>query len=256
MANVSNDKESLFIRCLPDAFTLGDDPAEDKLLREYGAVFVARGGVVAPERVVFRNEGEVAEFQSGLELMRFELGGFSLELQKVAAIALLAAADQATAGGLSITPRGSDSARRNYQGTVDLWHSRVDPALAHWLSEGKITAEQAERIRSRTPYEQLPLVFELESEGIFFAKDLSKSIIYSVAPPGTSQHLSCLAFDVREFDDDRVRSILAEHFWYQTVTSDLPHFTFLGVREVELSDLGLKPVIFSARKFWIPDIDS
>lgn len=256
MSNLSSDKESLFVRSLPDDFTLVESASEERLLREYGAVFLARGGVVAPDRVVFSNEAEVSDFQSGLDIKRFELGGLSLELQRVAVNALLAAVEHAADEGLSITPRGGDSARRDYTGTVDLWNSRVDPALAHWLSEGKITAEQAERIRSRTPYEQVPLVFELESEGIFFAKDMLKSIIYSVAPPGTSQHLSCLAFDVREFDDERVRSILAEHFWYQTVTSDLPHFTFLGVREVELSDLGLKPVIFSARKFWIPDIDS
>ena len=45
---------------------------------------------------------------------------------------------------------------------------------------------EAARIRGLTPYEQVPEVFRLESQGIYFAKDLSKSIIYSVAPPGAS----------------------------------------------------------------------
>ncbi|MBC7901293.1 MAG: hypothetical protein H7070_14710, partial [Saprospiraceae bacterium] len=114
--------------------------------------------------------------------------------------------------------------------------------------------EQADAIRELSPYKQVPEVFALEAEGIFFAKDLSKSIIYSVAPPGASQHLSLLAFDIAEFDNPDVRKILAKHFWYQTVTSDLPHFTFLGVAEDELPGSGLKKLISCEREFWVPDI--
>ena len=98
------------------------------------------------------------------------------------------------------------------------------------------------------------MILGLERDGIFFAKDLSKSIIYSVAPPGTSQHLSMLALDVKEYEDARVRAILAKHGWYQTVVSDLPHFTFLGVAEKDLPKLGLKMVTNADRSFWIPDI--
>jgi hypothetical protein len=156
--------------------------------------------------------------------------------------------------GLSITPRGADSARRNYNDTVELWMSRVEPALVHWVGKGRIAPEQADAIRALPPFQQVPEVFALEEEGIYFAKDLSKSIIYSVAPPGASQHLSLLAFDVGEFNQEPVREILAAHYWYQTVTSDLPHFTFLGVAEQELSGLGLKLVENSGRKFWLPDV--
>ena len=105
-----------------------------------------------------------------------------------------------------------------------------------------------------SPFEQVPVVLTLEEDGIYFAKDLSKSIIYSVAPPGTSQHLAMLAFDVNEFNDQQVRSILARHRWYQTVVSDLPHFTFLGVDEAELPSLGLKRTVSGDRHFWVPDI--
>jgi hypothetical protein len=95
----------------------------------------------------------------------------------------------------------------------------------------------------------------LEEQGIYFAKDLSKTILYSVAPPGTSQHLSMLAFDVAEFNESNVREILEEQFWYQTVPSDLPHFTFLGVPVEELPGLSLKAVTHSERIFWVPDLN-
>jgi hypothetical protein len=167
---------------------------------------------------------------------------------------LLTAIAEAAEAGLSITPRGADSARRNYQGTIELWKSRIEPALEHWTGKGRITESQADEIRSRSPYEQVPLVFALEEDGIFFAKDVSKSIIYSVAPPGTSQHLSLLAFDVAEFENPSVREILADNFWYQTVVSDLPHFTFLGVDETDLPGLGLKWISSGDRNFWLPDI--
>ena len=51
-----------------------------------------------------------------------------------------------------------------------------------------------------------------------------------------------LAFDANEFLDARVRQILADNGWFQTVLSDLPHFTYLGLIEQELPDHGLKPV--------------
>lgn len=177
-----------------------------------------------------------------------------MELQSAAMSRLLEAGDEANAAGLSITPRGADSARRDYDGTVDLWHSRVEPALVHWVSKGRMHPEQADFIRSLPPHKQVPEVFKLEEDGIYFAKDLSKSIIYSVAPPGASQHLSMLAFDAAQFDNADVRRILAKHFWFQTVVSDLPHFTFLGVPEDDLPDLGLKRVVHLEREFWVPDI--
>ena len=245
---------SRFFENLPPELVVGDDAAEQRLLREYGAVFLARGGVVPPTRVIFKDEDDVGSFQSGLDVGVSEIGGFEMELQSVAMARLLEAGDKADAAGLSITPRGADSARRNYHGTVDLWHSRVEPALVHWVSKGRIHPEQADFIRSLPPHKQVPEVFKLEEDGIYFAKDLSKSIIYSVAPPGASQHLSMLAFDVAEFDNANVRRILAEHFWFQTVVSDLPHFTFLGVAEDDLPDLGLKRVEHLGRAFWVPEI--
>lgn len=227
---------------------------EKRLLPEYGAVFTACGGAVAPDRIVFRNEREVTRFQQSVSIKKARIGEFELELQTAAMDALLAAVAEAAADHLSITPRGPDSARRNYQGTVELWASRVKPALEHWTKEEKISFEQAEEIRRLSAFGQVPEVFRLETAEIWFSKDLSKSIIYSVAPPGTSQHLAMLAFDAAEFQDAQVRAILARHGWFQTVVSDLPHFTFLGMKETELAAAGLKRVENNGQVFWVPDI--
>lgn len=239
---------------LPDGLVVSDDPVELRLLREYGSVFVARVGVRPPPKVVFKHQADVHAFQDSVEASTELIGGFRLELQARAMEALLAAVDEASAMDCTITPRGSDSARRSYDDTVTLWKSRVEPALDHWVSLNRIAHAEAERISALSPFEQVPVVLRLEEDGIFFAKDLTKSIIYSVAPPGTSQHLSMLALDVKEFNDPQTREILSRHGWYQTVVSDLPHFTYLGTEEGELRSLGLKKTVSGDRPFWVPDI--
>ena len=252
MSNDHTGNSRIFFKNLPEDLRYEDDAAQRRLLHEYGAVFVARG-VVRPDRIVFSDEEEVRRFQGSLDIAGSDVGGYFIELQRAAMDALLAAVSQARTSGLSITPRGPDSGRRNYADTIDLWKSRVEPALVHWVGRGRMTLEQADAIRAMSQFEQVPEIFKLEADGIYFAKDLSKSIIYSVAPPGASQHLSLLAFDVAEFADPDVRAILAKHFWYRTVVSDLPHFTFLGAAEDELNHLGLKCVDSAGQKFWVPD---
>lgn len=243
-----------FFDNLPADFEVPVDDAGKLLLREYGAVFVARGGATPPSKVVFRDEQDVLDFQRRVGSKTARLGSVGVTLQPAALDALVAASNMARSKKLSITPRGADSARRGYDQTVSLWGSRVNPGLAFWTAKGKITRQQADAIRRMSAFEQVPVILGLEQSGMFFAKDLSKSIIYSVAPPGTSQHLAMLAFDVAEFNDPRVRAILNDHGWYQTVVSDLPHFTYLGVAESELPGLGLKKVTNTARTFWVPDI--
>lgn len=250
------EKKRGFEANLPSGFEQPTDDAAKLLLREYGAVFMARGGATAPKKVVFRDQADVAAFQSSLKTSTETVGGVRLELQAAAMADLLKAVDEAKAAGLSITPRAADSAKRDYDQTVGLWKSRVDPALDHWSKLGKITAADAARIRSLSPYEQVSEVLKLEAKGIWFSKDLSKSIIYSVAPPGTSQHISMLALDINENGDARVRAILAKHNWYQTVESDLPHFTYLGVPEGDLASLGLAKRESGGRTFWVPDLGS
>jgi hypothetical protein len=196
----------------------------------------------------------VTTFQAGLNKESQTIGGVTIELQEPAMQALLDAITDAKKAGASITPRGADAAKRTYDETVVLWASRVDPGLSHWAQQNRISPSEVSRIHSLSPYEQVPEIFKLESQGMYFSKDLSKSIIYSVAPPGTSQHLSMLALDVAEYNNSQVRAILAKHGWFQTVVSDLPHFTFLGVLEGDLPRLGLKKVSDGGQIFWVPSV--
>ena len=250
----SDVKSGGFTANLPSGFSMPTDSVGQKMLKEYGSMFVAKGGATPPNTVVFKNEAEVSAWQSGVSKSKGNVGGFDLELQAAAMKGLQDAIAEAKQSSLTITPRGADSARRNYSGTVELWASRVNPGLTHWVSKGKLPASEAARIKALQPFEQVSEIFKLESNGMFFAKDLSKSIIYSVAPPGTSQHISMLALDVSEHENLRVRGILAKHGWFQTVVSDLPHFTFLGVPETQLGGLGLKKTNDGGRVFWIPSI--
>jgi len=246
---------SRFVRNLPQNFVIGEEAFAQLLLREYGAIFVARGGATPPPSVIFRSDKEVKEFQNSIPFKTENIGGLPITLQRPAMEELIAAIEHVRGTGLEITPRGADSGSRSYSETVALWESRVEPALDHWTAVGRIDRNQSAEIRKLSAFEQVPVVLQLEGKGIYFAKDLSKSIIYSVAPPGTSQHLAMLAFDVSEFDDPATRAILANHGWYQTVTSDLPHFTFLGVEEATLPSLGLRRVENAGRHFWVPSTE-
>lgn len=242
-----------YLRNLGTGFAQPTDDAGKLLLREYGSVFVARG-VTPPKKVVFKDEADVRAFQSSLQQSSESIGGMTVTLQTPALNALKAAIADARKSNLTIGPRGADSSRRGYDQTVTLWASRVNPGFVHWVGARRVTQTEATRIKKLSPFEQVPEILKLEQQGIYFAKDLSKSIIYSVAPPGTSQHISMLALDVKEFDNARVRLILASHGWFQTVASDLPHFTYLGVSESELPGLGLKKIVSGGRDFWVPDI--
>ncbi len=253
-SNSQSDKASGFFANVPSNFERPTDGVGNRLLKEYGAVFVARGGAKPPAVVIFPGEASVSSFQNSLDRSTDTVGGISIELQRAAMDGLRKAISEANQAGKKITPRGADAARRNYSGTVELWKSRVDPGLAHWSGKGKITTAEASRIKGLTPFEQVTEILRLEEQGMFFAKDLSKSIIYSVAPPGTSQHLSMLALDITEHDDAKVREIMAKNGWHQTVVSDLPHFTFLGVTESEMPALGLKKVTDGGRSYWLPSI--
>ena len=248
-------RDNRFFRNLSGELLYTEDKTSRRILTEYGAIFVARGGAIPPDRVIFPDEDDVERFQSRLKTAKRSIGGIEIELQEPAMYALDAAIESAADVGLTISTRGPDSAKRSYRQTEELWASRVEPALDYWMNQERLTSKDAAALRSLTAFEQVPIVFDYEEQGIFFAKTLDKPIMYSVAPPGASQHLSMLALDVAEFNDIRVREILAENGWFQTVISDLPHFTFLGVSESELPGLGLKKAVDDVgRIFWVPDI--
>jgi hypothetical protein len=233
------------------------DPVARRILEEYGAVFVADKKVKPPPVCVFTNEEQVTKFQDDAGVSAEYIAYDTVELQPEALKQLLKAREQALKEGLDITPRdGAEAARRNYEDSVRLWNSRFDPALDYWLEQGRLTADEVTRLRALPLKQQIAEVLELEKNGIYFSKDLSKSILYSIAAPGTSQHIHMLAFDVNEFENPRIREIMAKHGWFQTVLSDLPHFTFLGLKEKDLPKHGLRSVEANGQVFWIPNVSS
>lgn len=234
----------------------GADPVARRILEEYGAIFLADKKVLAPPVCVFTTEEQVTAFQNAAGFVAETIADAEIELQPAAMKALLKARDDAQEEALDITPRGgAEAARRNYEDSMRLWDTRFLPALDYWLAQGRLTSEQVTRLRGLSLHDQVAEVLELEKAGIFFSKDLSKSILYSIAAPGTSQHIALLALDVTEFDNPRVREILGQHGWFQTVLSDLPHFTYLGLKEKDLPKHGLKSVVVEGQTFWIPNVN-
>ncbi|HJU55136.1 MAG TPA: hypothetical protein VJ715_11210 [Pyrinomonadaceae bacterium] len=231
------------------------DAVERRVLEDYGAMFLSAPNVLPPPVCVFTSEDDVFDFQEEAQFTTAIVGGDEIELQPAAMKALQAARVEARALRLDITPRGgAEAARRTYEDTLRLWNTRFLPALAYWNKRGRLSKEQVTRLKRLPLREQVREVLELEKDGIFFSKDFSKSILYSIAAPGTSQHLAMLALDVEQFADERVRRILARHGWFQTVKSDLPHFTYLGLEERELPARGLRSVISGKQLFWIPNV--
>jgi hypothetical protein len=231
------------------------DSVARRVLEDYGAMFLANKKVKTPPVCIFTSEAEVSHFQEQADYVTENIDGADVELQTEAMKALLKAREEAQKEDLDITPRdGAEAARRSYQDSLELWNSRFLPALDYWLGQGRITEAEVARLKTLPLHEQISAVLELERAGIYFSKDLSKSILYSIAAPGTSQHIAMLAFDVNEFENPRVREIMAKHGWFQTVLSDLPHFTFLGLKEKDLPKNGLKSVEADGQIFWIPNV--
>jgi len=230
-------------------------PVESRLLREYGAIFLTQA--TPPSVLIFKDSEEVEAFQSSLSIKSAVLGEHTIELQSIAMDALLAAGEEIKKRGGTISARSQDSGRRSYEDTVKLWTRNVTRGLEHWQSEGCISPEQADQIMRLAPVEQVARILDIEDrEQFYFGTFFDKSILYSVAAPGASQHLAMLAFDVAEFEGEMVEQVLGEFGWHRTVLSDVPHFTYLGYRREELSELGLVEARWPYKDrdymFWIP----
>ena len=239
---------------LPANFDVPNDIVGQKLLDEYGAIFVAEAGVKVPEKILFRDSAETVGFQESVEKSTENIGGINIELQTPAMNSLKNALAEARQNSVKISPRGTLAAKRDYAENEKLWKSRVETGLQHWVSAGKLPRSEAERIKSLSAFDQIPEILKLEARGIYFSKDLGKSILNSAAAPGASQHLFLLALDIWEFGNKRARDILANHGWFQTVRNDEPHFTYLGLKESELPAKGLKAVMVYGHKYWVPDL--
>ncbi len=233
-----------------------NDKISMRILSEYGAMFTAQAGTVVPPYIIFPDETSVSKWQGIVKSEQKRMVGVLVVLQAPAMKALIAAQTEANQHKLSIAPNGTTASTRSYADTAKLWQSRVEPGLSFHLRQKHITAIEAEAIRKLSPSEQIPEILKLEAKGYFFSKSLDKSILYSVAAVGTSQHISMLALDVAEHSNANVRGLLARYGWFQTVVSDEPHFTYLGVTEDKLPSLGLKKVTSGGRIYWLPDIEA
>jgi len=232
-----------------------DDALSARIFKEYGAVFVSVDAVTTPPKCIFESESDLAVFQHRIQRRTETIGGTTVELQTDAMELLKRAIADAARSGKSITPRGGKTAAtRSFADTQRLWDSRFFPALTYWTAKGKISAADAEAVKKVSIPDQVRRVLEWESNGYFFSTGKDRTILSSVAAPGTSQHLSGLALDVTQFADPLVRQILNMHGWYQTVADDTPHFTYLGVPEAELPSRGLKTVSRGGYTFWVPNI--
>jgi len=237
---------------LKDVCAIDSDRLAARIFREYGAMFAARD-VTIPPKCIFDTEKEVTEFQSKLSMRTETVGGVKIELQSAAMDALLAARQDAATRRLALTPRGGSTAsKRSFADTRRLWDSRVLPGLDYWRGKGKITRKEADDVKRLPIAEQVRRVLDWEARGLYFSTGKDRTILSSVAAPGSSQHLSALALDVAQFDNAALRSILSKHGWYQTVVDDTPHFTYLGVPETELPQRGLVATVRNGYKFWIP----
>lgn len=232
---------------------------ERRLLAEYGSVFVTTA--TPPPVIVFSDEIEVQRFQESLYTERAVVGSYEVELQSHALKTLIAAGDDAAKAGVSISARAADAGRRSYEQTVSLWRRNVGRGLEYWQERRRLDPNTAATIADLSLREQVAAVLDLESkELLYFGTYFDKSILSSVAAPGSSQHLSMLAFDVAEYEDRLVEEILGHHGWFRTVANDLPHFTFLGRSETALPVMGLMRIsrTFGAGdyRFWVPALPS
>lgn len=228
-----------------------------KILIEYGALFVAAPTLKAPPTCLFRNESDVAGFQSTLKTSLVIMDGIQIRLQKPAADSLNAIVVESLAQGVRIRPLdGAIAGGRSYWDTVRLWNSRLEPALLYWVGRKRISIDEAAAVKQMSPEQQIEKVIDWESQGMRFGTHRRGSIFASTAPPGASQHLSLLAIDIAPPLTPTKIALMNSHGWYQTVKGDRPHFTYLGLMEKELPGHGLKALLFEGAQYWIPNMVS
>ncbi|HEY2866303.1 MAG TPA: hypothetical protein VGJ02_04370 [Pyrinomonadaceae bacterium] len=226
-----------------------------KVFTEYGAMFVASNDVQLPALCYFSDEASAAKFQSTLKTASTVINGAEITLQASAMASFLMVLDAAKQLHVRISPLdGSIAAARKYSDTVNIWNSRYQPALRSWRGQGKLEADEVDQLESMPLAAQVERVIEWESKGLLFGTGRRSSIFSSTAPPGTSQHLSLIAFDIAGRATPLVTAIFNANGWFQTIKGDPDHFTYLGVFEGELPKRGLKQIYYQGERYWVPDL--
>lgn len=228
---------------------------DERLLREYGAPIAAADSQLRrPSAVVYFDATDVTREQQRLRLDSAVIGSDTITLQAPALRALRTAMDRARRLRLRITLAGGRSASlRHYLDTELFWNTRVDRRLARLSEAGRLAAGRADTVRTLPVRDQVERVLAMENDGYCFGGTGEKTILHSVAAPGSSQHLFGYAIDVAEHDNARVRRLLAAVGFRQTVLDDQPHFTYLGRQtDAQLRSAGLVAVRHGGRIYWVP----
>ncbi|MGB7069938.1 MAG: hypothetical protein WBD22_10635 [Pyrinomonadaceae bacterium] len=239
---------------LEDICPVDTDPVSRRIFFEYGAAYAAIESVTFPQNCMYPDDKSVRAYQESILPKTATIEGVTIELQEVAMDALLATANEARQVNLRITPLdGTIAGKRTFADTERIWKSRFQRALDHWVAKRKISNKEARLVRRMSYHFQVKRVLHWESKGWYFSTDFSRSIFSATAPPGTSQHLSLLAFDVAEHENPDVVKLMNKNGWYRTILNDLPHFTYLGLAENELPKRGLRVMVKNGIQFWIPN---
>ena len=226
-----------------------------KIFIEYGAMFVASSDVQLPTSCYFADEAALLKFQSTLKTSSTTLDGVEIRLQAPAMASFLKVLDAARQLNVSISPLdGSIAAARSYSDSVSIWNSRFQPALAFWTSQRKIPQDDVDQMASMPLPKKVEKVIDWETGGLLFGTGRRRSIFSSTAPPGTSQHLSLIAFDIAGKVTPLITALFNANGWFQTVRGDPDHFTYLGVFEGELPKRGLKQIYYQGYRYWVPDL--
>ncbi len=183
------------------------------MLRQYGAPFVnLNSGIKLPPKVFFPNPEETRTYQASLVMGKVNSGN-NCFLQKAAADAFNIADKQ-----INIPLKsgyGAGDCTRTYETNLRFWKKYANNNTLERVKQGRETA-----------------------------------ILNVVAPPGTSQHLWGLAIDLRVATATQ-RKALNQNGWFQTVETDLPHWTYLGVPEEKLPDFGFNKKIVRGITYWL-----
>ena len=191
------------------------DTFEYTLLRAYGTVFTnQQPGINLPQKVIVNNESETKYFQDTISIALVS-GTQECYLQKTAAEALNKAKSLVN---IPLKSGYAGDCLRNFATNLRFWNKYANNETLTRVKAGQET-----------------------------------KILGLVAPPGTSQHLWGLAIDL-QVSTSAQRQVLNENGWFQTVVSDLPHWTYLGWSEDDLPKFGLQQKTVQGIKYWVTPI--
>ncbi len=192
-----------------------DDTFEYTLLRSYGTVFInEKSEIKLPQKVILDNESETKSFQDKISISLVD-GTQECYLQKTAAEALNKAKNLEN---IPLKSGYAGDCLRDFATNLRFWNKYANNETLTKVKTGKET-----------------------------------KILGLVAPPGTSQHLWGLAIDL-QVSTPAQRQALNENGWFQTVVSDIPHWTYLGWSESDLPKFGLQEKIVQGIKYWVTPI--